>query len=80
MKYILLKAFIAQLMEGQHDSQFLPPEQGAVRDLSRQVIELKEELMTHKDYLRNIVIGVVVAFIFTIGLVAVEVILFHTRS
>lgn len=55
-------------------------EQASIVDLSKEVIALKQELKDQRAMNWNIVIGVAIAFLFAVGLVAVEVILFHSNA
>jgi len=45
-----------------------------------ELAKLKGDLERQQKLSLQIIVGVVIAFIFTIGLVAIEIILFHTRS
>jgi len=64
-------------MEGEPDVKIL---QATVTSLTKEVIELKKDVKSQSDANRNIIIGAVFALILTVAIVAVEVIIFHTRA
>jgi len=48
--------------------------------LFKEVKELKEKIKEEKQHNSNIIIGVLIAFVFIVVTVAIEVILFHTNT
>lgn len=58
----------------------IPVEQASIVDISKEVLALKQELKDQRAMNWNIVIGVAIAFLLAVGLVAVEVILFHANA
>lgn len=55
-------------------------EKETIDSLSKQLLELKTAFRDQKQNTQNIIIGVLIAFVFVIGTIAVETIIFHTRG
>lgn len=70
-----------QRVEGLESTSILSlPEATAKTVFEQEFANLKKGLEAQQRISWQIVVGVAIAFLFTIGLVAVEIILFHSRS
>lgn len=62
------------------EKDFLPIKEAAEEERKRQELDFDSRLVRQEKLSWQIVVGVVVAFLFTLGLVGLEVMLFHTRN
>ena len=69
------------MADNQNTSEdIIPIDEATQQSLSLAVIKLEKEIKEVRKENRNIIIGVVVAFIFIIGTILVEIMIFHASN